>query len=128
MGDGLLRVNFFSGTGVNFGITHVDLLLNKLLLINYAVNENNETITDSHTNDTFSKSIGSLKFDLIIPPNINQKTLIRYIIDNTDKHKQLGIRLDHLIKYDNLIFPLLELFSTFKDGPLVVIVKIFMMN
>jgi len=122
MGDGLLRINFFSGTGVNFGIKHVDLLLDKLakLSTNFEIGRNIDfininTIKDGDITDIFSKSIGSLKFNLYIPPYTDERKLISDIIEITDE--ELFNRLQLLLIESQFILPILELFSTFKDGP-----------
>jgi hypothetical protein len=118
MGDGILKINFFSGTGVNFGLEIVDSvysLLHTNSEINKKANKYPDLISDDQINFIFSKSVGSLKFNLEIPSNINPKLLINYIISQTDL--EIGKRLQTLITNKDYTLPILELFSTFKDGP-----------
>jgi hypothetical protein len=122
MGDGILKVNFFSGTGVNFGLENVDTVFSKLnksfgfkRSFSGELDIDNNLITNDKINDTFSKSIGSLKFDLVLQSNMNKFNLIIYIIENTDT--MIKNRLSNIIEDPKYHLPILELFSTFKDGP-----------
>ena len=126
MGDGLLNINFFSGTGVNFGLNEVTSVVSELDKGEFNdINDINNRLLEksslaipqsiSTVEDIFKKSINSLKFNLVLPDqsDILMKRLILTISNYNDLLKD---RLKSLFTYSEYYLPILELFSTFNDG------------